>query len=206
MSTATVSGRSRVQPRPEQSPRPTVRAVPTTTPPARAPFVVVMLLLLTVGLGTILLLNTLLAQGSFTLHALKDRVAALTDTEQALQQRASELAAPQRLARRAQELGMVASQNPAFLNEADGKVLGEPVPASAPAPPPPPAPLVDPDDSGNGPSSGAKNDEKPDSTNADKNQGASQGGGNQNGGNQGANQGGGNQGGGNGGGNGGGGG
>jgi hypothetical protein len=86
---------------------------------------------LSLGLGALLLLNTLLAQGSFTLHTLNDRVSGLVNREQALQQRASELAAPQRLARRAHALGMVASHNPAFLRADDGKILGEPAPASA---------------------------------------------------------------------------
>ena len=139
MSTATLPGRgrgaapARTRPR-RQAPgrtRPPVRAVPTRTAPARAPFVVAVVALLSLGLGALLLLNTLLAQGSFTLHTLNDRVGSLVDREQALQQRASELAAPQRLARQAQELGMVASQNPAFLRASDGKILGEPVPAAA---------------------------------------------------------------------------
>ncbi|MFL6070003.1 MAG: hypothetical protein ACJ72Y_01825 [Actinomycetes bacterium] len=139
MSTATLPGRgraaapARTQPGRQipRRPRPPVRAVPTRTAPARAPFVVAVVMLLSLGLGALLLLNTLLAQGSFTLHTLNDRVGSLVDREQALQQRASELAAPQRLARQAQKLGMVASQNPAFLRASDGKILGEPVPAAA---------------------------------------------------------------------------
>jgi hypothetical protein len=151
MSTATAAGgRAHAQQRATGSPRPSarppVRGVPTPHPPARAPFVVVVLLLLSLGLGALLLLNTLLAQGSFTLHSLNERVAALADQEQALQQRASELAAPQRLARRAQALGMVQSQNPAFLSAADGKVLGEPAPAAAPVQPAPVVGSVDPSD------------------------------------------------------------
>jgi hypothetical protein len=90
--------------------------------------------LLVLGLGALLMLNTLLAQGSFTLHSLDARVAELADREQALQQKVAELAAPQRLARRASAIGMVPSVNPAFLRASDGKVLGVPVPASAPAP------------------------------------------------------------------------
>jgi hypothetical protein len=97
----------------------------------------VVLVILSLGLGALLLLNTLLAQGSFTLHTLNDRIGALADKEQALQQRASELASPQRLAHRAQALGMVASQNPAFLTVDGGKILGEPVPAAAPVQPAP---------------------------------------------------------------------
>jgi hypothetical protein len=90
--------------------------------------------LLSLGLGALLLLNTLLAQGSFTLHALDAKVAGLADQEQALQQKAATLASPKRLARSASELGMVASVNPAFLRAEDGKVLGAPVPAPTPLP------------------------------------------------------------------------
>jgi hypothetical protein len=91
-------------------------------------------MLLSLGLGAMLLLNTLLAQGSFALHSLEAQVADLADREQELRQKAAELAAPQRLERRARELGMVPSVNPAFLRSQDGKVLGVPVPATAPVP------------------------------------------------------------------------
>lgn len=117
------------------TPRPPVRAVESpSVAPARAPFVALVLVVLSLGLGALLLLNTLLAQGSFTLHALEGKVADLADREQELQQRAAELASPQRLARSAAALGMVPSENPAFLRAEDGKVLGEPVPAADPPP------------------------------------------------------------------------
>lgn len=137
MSTATLHQQPSRQATQRRRPvgQPPVRALPApSTPPARAPFVATVLVLLVLGLGSLLLLNTLLAQGSFTLHTLDARVGELADREQALQQRVAELAAPQRLARRASALGMVPSVNPAFLRASDGKVLGVPVPASAPAP------------------------------------------------------------------------
>lgn len=90
------------------------------------------LVILVLGLGLLLLLNTLLAQGSFTLHSLDAKVAKLADREQALQERTAELAAPQRLARSAAAIGMVPAANPAFLRVQDGKILGEPMPAAAP--------------------------------------------------------------------------
>lgn len=115
--------------------RPPVRVVQTpAVRPARAPFVVLVLVLLSLGLGALLLLNTLLAQGSFTLHELDAKVADLADEEQALQQKVAVLASPRRLARSASQLGMVASVNPAFLRAEDGKVLGAPVPAASPPP------------------------------------------------------------------------
>jgi hypothetical protein len=97
--------------------------------------VIAVLLLLVVGLGTLLLLNTYLAQGSFALQELQTKVSRLSDQEQALQEKAAKLAGPQRLARKAAGLGMVAAPNPAFLRAADGKVLGDPIPA-------PPRPVV----------------------------------------------------------------
>jgi hypothetical protein len=90
------------------------------------------LTLLIAGLGSLLLLNTLLAQGSFVVHDLDRQVAALGDREQALEHRVATLAAPKRLARQAASIGMVPSQNPAFLRVSDGRVLGVPVSASGP--------------------------------------------------------------------------
>ncbi len=131
-------------PRPEQP----VRVVPSTRPGAapssapRAPFVAVVLFLLVAGLGLLLLLNTLLAQGSFVVHDLDRQITALSDREQALQQKVATLAAPQRLARQASNLGMVATVNPAFLRMPDGRVLGDPV--VAPGTPPPTTSVTDP--------------------------------------------------------------
>ncbi|HVQ88568.1 MAG TPA: cell division protein FtsL, partial [Actinomycetes bacterium] len=65
-----------------------------------------MMFLLVAGLGALLLLNTLLAQGAFAVHDLDRQVTALSDREQALQQKVAELAAPQRLARQASRIGM----------------------------------------------------------------------------------------------------
>jgi hypothetical protein len=96
--------------------------------------VVAVLTVLSLGLGALLLLNTLLAQGSFALHSLEAQVSELADREQALRQKVAELAAPGRLERRARALGMVPSANPAFLRARDGKVLGVPMPATGPAP------------------------------------------------------------------------
>lgn len=115
-----------------------VRLVSAPRPsPPRAPFVGLVFCLLVAGLGGLLLLNTLLAQGSFTVTALDQRVTALSDREQALEQKLAKLAAPARLAQQAAELGMVPVVNPAFLRIRDGRVLGEPIPArDKPAPQP----------------------------------------------------------------------
>jgi hypothetical protein len=106
---------------------------------ARTPFVLLVVLLLSGGLITLLLLNSSLSQGSFELSELKKKTTELTDEQQALQRDVDSHSAPDALERRARELGMVPGGGPAFLGP-DGKVLGVPRKATAePLPPPPPA-------------------------------------------------------------------
>ncbi|MET9673786.1 hypothetical protein ABZY68_11915 [Streptomyces sp. NPDC006482] len=104
---------------------------------ARTPFVLLVFLLLGGGLIALLLLNSALNQGSFKLRELKDRTTELTDEQQALQRDVDDYAAPDALARRARELGMVPGGSPAFLGP-DGKVLGVPSAAASPKPTPTP--------------------------------------------------------------------
>ena len=104
---------------------------------ARAPFVLLVVLILSGGLITLLLLNSSLSQGSFELSELKKKTTELTDEQQALQRDVDRHSAPDALERRARELGMVPGGGPAFLGP-DGKVLG--VPQKATAEPLPPAP------------------------------------------------------------------
>ncbi|MER7346679.1 septum formation initiator family protein [Streptomyces aurantiacus] len=96
---------------------------------ARAPFVLLVVLLLGGGLITLLILNSSLNEGSFQLTKLKKETQELTDEEQELQKDVDEYAAPDALQRRARELGMVPGGDPAFLNP-DGTVRG--VPGAAP--------------------------------------------------------------------------
>ena len=118
------------------SPRPRLRVVP---PPrarvTRGPFALLAAGLLAAGLLGLLLLNTALGQGAFRVDALERRAAVLAEKEQALEQEVARQAAPGRLARRASALGMVPSENPAFIRAADGAVLGVPEPGK-PAPEP----------------------------------------------------------------------
>jgi hypothetical protein len=128
--------------------RPTTGRTPARAParPARPPLrvvqapaaergrtvvVVLALLLLGVGLVTLLLINTALAQGSFRLHDLQARSSQLTDEQQALRESIDAAAAPQQLAHDARELGMVPSESAAFVRLSDGKVLGVAEPAKA---------------------------------------------------------------------------
>lgn len=88
--------------------RPGLRVLPggrTTAP--KAPFVVLVLLILGAGLIGLLLLNTGLQQGSFEIRDLERDVRVLRDQHTALTQQTTRLSAPGELAGRARELGMV---------------------------------------------------------------------------------------------------
>jgi len=117
---------------------------PLRTGAPRAPFVVLIGTLLTAGLAGLLFLHTALAEDSFRLHDLKVRSAVLTDREQALEQEVALEASPRRLAARAEAMGMVRSENPAFIRLSDGRVLGRPKAGVAPPPPPAPKPTPTP--------------------------------------------------------------
>jgi hypothetical protein len=125
---------------PGQSRKPLRLVPPLRTGAPRAPFVVLLGTLLTGGLAGLLFLHTALAEDSFRLHDLKVRSALLTDREQALEQQVALEASPRRLAAKAEGLGMVRSENPAFIRLSDGKVLGKPRAGVAPPPPPAPSP------------------------------------------------------------------
>jgi hypothetical protein len=115
-----------------------VPAVPSNAP--RAPFVVLVVSLLVAGLGGLLFLHTALAEDSFRLHDLQVHSALLENEQQALEQRLALEASPKRLSVRAQALGMVRSENPAFIRLSDGRILGKPKAGVAPPPPPVPTP------------------------------------------------------------------
>jgi type II secretory pathway pseudopilin PulG len=102
--------------------------------PPRAPFVVLVVGLLAAGLLGLLLLNTVMAENSFRLHALQQRGAALDLRQQQLQRDIDAIEAPGALAAHARALGMVPAGSPAFIRLSDGKVLGVPTPARSPQP------------------------------------------------------------------------
>ncbi len=108
------------------------RLIPMTAGPgqaARAPFVLLVVLLLGGGLIGLLLLNSAVSEGSFELDDLQKGTKSLTDEEQALQRDIDAYSAPDALQRRARELGMVPGGDPAFLDP-DGTVKGVPSRAS----------------------------------------------------------------------------
>lgn len=97
----------------------------------RVPFATLVLTLLVAGVAGLLLFNTSMQQASFTAAALETRAADASARQQALQRELEMLRNPQRVAERAQNLGMVPAPSPAFLRLSDGAVLGSPVVASA---------------------------------------------------------------------------
>jgi hypothetical protein len=110
--------------------------------PPRTPFAVLLVIIAGVGLVGLLLINTRLQQGAVEISRLDRDNQILRERVQALTQTVEAAAAPQRLAARAQELGMVPNPRPAFLRISDGTVLGDPKVAEAPPAPPPPAPVA----------------------------------------------------------------
>jgi hypothetical protein len=82
--------------------------------------------LLVGGLVGLLLLNTALQRGAYTTTALRERAAALEIRQQQLEVRVDQMGEPQRLARRAVGLGMVADSTPGYLELSTGRIVGTP--------------------------------------------------------------------------------
>ncbi len=119
--------------RPVESPaRPRLTIVPRVAARApRIPFVVLVVAVLSVGLVGLLLLNTSLERGAYGVTALQSHADGLAIQQQQLERQVSDLSQPQRVARRAVELGMVQDLTPAFLDLTTGKVLGHAKPGVA---------------------------------------------------------------------------
>ena len=87
-------------------------------------FLALCVLLLLGGFVSVLLLNTAMAKGSYTLRDLQNRSDELTDAQDSLRHSIDALSGPGPLAQRARQLGMVPAESPAFLRLSDGKILG----------------------------------------------------------------------------------
>ena len=92
---------------------------------------VVCAILLAAGLMALLVLNTALAQGSFTVQKLQSTSDQLADAQAALNQSLDASKSPANLATRAIAMGMGPAQSAAFLRLSDGKVIGVAKPATA---------------------------------------------------------------------------
>jgi type II secretory pathway pseudopilin PulG len=98
---------------------------------ARIPFVTLVSLLLVGGVAGLLFFNTSMQQASFKATALEQRAQVLDAQRQSLQMQLDTLRNPQRVALQARRMGMVPPRSPAFIRLGDGKVLGDPMPATA---------------------------------------------------------------------------
>ncbi len=109
----------------------------------RAPFVVLVMVLLAVALVATLWLSTAAAADSYHLQGAREAARNLTERSENLGREVANLETAPELARRARELGMIPAGDPARLVvRPDGAVvlIGQPRRATAPAPPPAPAP------------------------------------------------------------------
>ena len=120
-----------VRPAPRTSPRrastPTPRQLKVVALPetrGNGAFLALCALLLLGGFVGVLMLNTAMAKGSYTMRDLQRRSDALTDQQDSLRHTIDSVSGPGPLAQRARELGMVPAETAAFLRLSDGKVLG----------------------------------------------------------------------------------
>ena len=90
--------------------------------------------ILILGLLTVLLLNTVLAQGAFTIHTLEKSATSLEVQQQALERQVAALETPESLQLKATALGMVRANTPVFLRLRDHRVLGVPQAVTLPQP------------------------------------------------------------------------
>ncbi|HVF19956.1 MAG TPA: hypothetical protein VNA14_06915 [Mycobacteriales bacterium] len=118
---------------------PLVLVPPSPWRPARAPFVLLSLVVVLLGLLGLLVLNTVLAQDSFRRHDLERELALLSEREAALSRDVAALESPERLAQVATQMGLVPAGAPAFIRLSDGALVG--VPSVATAAPVTPAPV-----------------------------------------------------------------
>ena len=111
-----------------RSARPHLRMVSPLRPEraSRGVFALVVTGLLGVGMVLILVINTSLAQGAFTISELQAQQSTLTQQEQTLAEAVAAAAAPESLEAQARALGMVPTENPVFLDVTTGAVLGKP--------------------------------------------------------------------------------
>ena len=92
----------------------------------KAPFVGVVLTILSIGLVGLIIMSTVLEGQSFESQLLDRQAAELETQQQLLSREVDKLQSPANVARRAIAFGMVPNTNPAFLRLSDGKVLGKP--------------------------------------------------------------------------------
>ena len=119
---------SRVRSRLTTSPATLAPPLPVSLP--RAPFLVMVVALVVVGVLGVLVLNTKINENAIRLDDLQAGKAALDVQEQELAQELAERESPGNLRVAAKRLGLVPAGKPAFISLPDGRVVGVPQPAS----------------------------------------------------------------------------
>lgn len=79
-------------------------------------FVIAISSIFLLGLLSLLIINTALAQDAFKLQQLKQQATVLTDQREAILRQVAEKSSPENLAISAEKLGMIASTNTRFLD------------------------------------------------------------------------------------------
>jgi hypothetical protein len=126
--------RPAVRPAPGIRPRPQAPRLKVVAPArsgSRTGLALFAVALLAGGLITLLMLNISLSRGTYQLSDAKTEQRKLEERRQALQEEIQAASAPQRLASRARDLGMVPAPNTAFVEVPSGKVRGKPAAATA---------------------------------------------------------------------------
>lgn len=95
----------------------------------KAPFVVVVLTLVGLGLVGLILMSTVLQAQSFEIAKLSAQAETLETRQQALGRQVDRMQSPSSVAAQALWLGMVPNANPVFLRLSDGTVIGKAKPA-----------------------------------------------------------------------------
>ena len=134
--------RPALRPAPGTRPRPQAPRLKVVTPArsgSRTGLALLAVALLAGGLLTLLVLNISLSRGSYQLSDAQLEGRKLAERQQALEEEIEAARAPQRLAARARDLGMVPAPNTAFVELPSGKVRGRPAEAKAPPKPKPKA-------------------------------------------------------------------
>ncbi len=93
---------------------------------ARTPFILLVVGLLGGGLICLLVINTVLASGSYEISSLQQAQATRQQQVQVLQQQIATDSAPSVIASRARQLGMVAPPLTSFLNLRTGRIVSQP--------------------------------------------------------------------------------
>ncbi|MFF0655421.1 hypothetical protein [Micromonospora tulbaghiae] len=112
------------------APAPRLRvAPPAPIRVPRAPFVALILVLVVGGVLGILAVNTKINENAFKLEKLQQQQAKLDVDEQELRKEIAKQKAPGNLTANAKRLGLVESEDPAYIRLPDGQTIGVPHPA-----------------------------------------------------------------------------